>query len=187
MKKTLLLLVLAALMGCSSKAQVKWQTIEQASQVELKGNNRLFFVDFTTAWCGWCKKMEHDTFSDPVVAAIMNQYFVPVKFDAEGKSAFTWNGTKYANTNPSVNGRPATHPFTVAVLGQKIGYPSFAFFGKDRKLITILQGYQPAGEFQIVLWYLASGDSNRYSFEQYQKIFDSEIRPVMMKKLGLAK
>lgn len=187
MKRFGLLIVLVALLGCSSQAQVEWKSIEDAAQVEVKNNKKMFFVDFSTSWCGWCKKMDKETFSDPVVAAILNKYYVPVHFDAEGKSQFTWNGTKYANNGVSPNGRPSTHSFTQAILGKRIGYPSFAIFGTDRNLVQILQGYQNAYDFQIVLWYLCSGDKERYDFETYKSVFDAKIKPGMMKKLGLAK
>lgn len=188
MKKIFLLAILAACFSCSTKAQVSWQTIEQASQVNVNDNQRVFLVDFSTSWCGWCKKMDKETFSDPVIAAILNKYYVPVHFDAEGKSQFTWhNGKKYTGSGVGANGRPATHPFTKDILGQKIGYPSIALFAPDGHLIQILQGYQNAYDFQIILWYFCSGDRSRYSFEEYQQIFDSKIKPKMMKKLGLAR
>ena len=183
MKKLLSVLFLSAMFIMPASAQVKWQTIEQASQVNTKNNKKMFFIDFSTSWCGWCKKMDRDTFSDPVVAAILNKYFIPVRFDAEGNSAFSWNDVKYSNTQ--VPGQKAqTHHFTRAILGQKIGYPSFAVFNNQRGLTQILQGYQGAYEFSMQLWYLCSGDSQRYTFDEYQQIFQTEIKPGMMKKLG---
>ncbi len=184
MKKALIFLFFATIMACSSNAQVNWKTIEQASQVNTKSNNKMFFIDFSTSWCGWCKKMDRETFSDPVVSAILNKYYIPVHFDAEGSSTFTWNGTKYSNTQ-APGQRAQTHPFTRAILGQKIGYPSFAIFNRNGGLTQILQGYQGAYDFSMVLWYFCSGDSQRYTFDEYQKIFQEEIKPDMMKKLGL--
>ena len=184
MKKALIFLIVATIMACSSNAQVNWKTIEQASQVNTKSNNKMFFIDFSTSWCGWCKKMDRETFSDPVVSAILNKYYIPVHFDAEGSSTFTWNGTKYSNTQ-APGQRAQTHPFTRAILGQKIGYPSFAIFNRNGGLTQILQGYQGAYDFSMVLWYFCSGDSQRYTFDEYQKIFQEEIKPDMMKKLGL--
>ncbi len=186
MKKPLLMLLVASLMALGCQAQVNWKTIEQASQVERKSNNKMFFIDFSTSWCGWCKKMDRDTFSDPVVAAILNRYYIPVHFDAEGSSSFTWNGTKYANVQNSGQ-KAQTHPFTRAILGQKIGYPSFAIFNKAGGLTQILQGYHNAYDFSMILWYFCSGDNNRYTFDEYQTIFQEEIKPDMMKKLGLAR
>lgn len=184
MKKFVILFLLCALMGSGVQAQVKWKTIEEAAQTDTKKNKKLFFVDFSTSWCGWCKKMDRETFSDPVVAAILNKYYIPVHFDAEGKATFTWNGTKYAN-NATPGQRSQTHPFTRAILGQKIGYPSFAIFNAGGGLKQVLQGYQTAYEFSMVLWYICSGDDQRYTWEEYQKEFPTEIKPVMMKKLGL--
>jgi|P827metagenome_2_1110787.scaffolds.fasta_scaffold00058_51 thioredoxin-related protein len=186
MKKIIPFLFLAALMVCDLQAQVQWRTMEQASQVDIKSNKKLFFVDFSTSWCGWCKKMDQDTFSDPVVAAILNKFYIPVKFDAEGNSTFTWNGVKYSNTK-TPGQRPQTHPFARAILGQKIGFPSFAVFNREKGLSQILQGYQNAYDFSMQLWYICNGDSQRYTYEEYQKIFPTEIKPDMMKRLGLDK
>lgn len=182
--RKIFILLLAALLASSAVAQVNWNTIEQASQVDTKTNKKHFFVDFSTSWCGWCKKMDRETFADPVVAAILNKYYIPVHFDAEGNASFTWNGTKYSNAQHPGQ-KAQTHPFTRAILGQKIGYPSFALFNKERGLIQILQGYQSAYDFSMVLWYFCSGDNSKYTFAEYQQIFQEEIRPAMMKKLGL--
>ena len=66
-----------------------------------------------------------------------------------------------------------------------MGFPSFALFNSDQSRLTIVQGYQTAADFVVVLWYFASGDNKRYPFDKYQKIFDKEIRPGMNQKLGL--
>ncbi len=186
MKKALVSLIIAILLCGGIHAQVQWKTIEEASQVDLKSNKKMFFIDFSTSWCGWCKKMDHDTFSDPIVEAILNKYYIPIRFDAEGTATFTWNGNKYSNTK-GPNQKPQTHPFTRAILGQKIGYPSFAIFNKTAGLTQILQGYQSAYDFSMALWYFCSGDKDRYTWEEYQKVFQEEIKPDMMKKLGLAR
>ena len=49
--------------------------------------------------------------------------------------------------------------------------------------MQIIPGFYPPQDFAVVLWYFASGDCDRYPFEQYQKIFDKEIKPTMMKQL----
>lgn len=189
MRKTLFMMLVAiVLFGCSGQAQqqaqaVKWTPITQAVAAN-PNQEKFYFIDFSTSWCGWCKKMDNTTFADPVVVAILNKYFVPVKFNAEGSDNVMWNGNKYTAA-PAAGGRPATHPFTRAVLGKQIGYPSFAIFHGDQRLLTILQGYQSAYDFSMVLWYIVNGDNVRYTFEKYQQIFDQQIKPDMMKKLGL--
>ena len=184
MKHTLSLILFLAL-AWGVHAQVEWKTIEQAAKIEAKGNTKLYFVDFYTSWCGWGKKMDRETFKDPVVAKILNTYYIPVKFDAEGNAEFTWQGTKYANATTTPGARPNTHNFAKAVLGAKMGFPSFGLFGTDQRRLTIIQGYQTAADLVVMLWYFASGDNKKYPFEKYQQIFDKEIRPDMNAKLGL--
>ena len=184
MKHTLSLILFVAL-AWGVHAQVEWKTIEQAAKIEAKGNTKLYFVDFYTSWCGWCKKMDRETFKDPVVAKILNTYYIPVKFDAEGNAEFTWQGTKYANATTTPGARPNTHNFAKAVLGAKMGFPSFGLFGTDQRRLTIIQGYQTAADLVVMLWYFASGDNKKYPFDKYQQIFDKEIRPAMNAKLGI--
>ena len=185
MKKIVVSFLILLFFITSAMAQVKWNTIDQSAKVSVSKNEKLFFVDFYTSWCGWCKKMDKDTFTDKVVAKIMNKYFIPTKFDAEGDAAFSWNGVEYKGGGVSANGRRATHPFAQAVLGAKMGFPSFAIFGPDRKLMTVVPGYSNAADFTVILWYFASGDYEKYPFEKYQAIFDTQIRPSMEKAVGM--
>lgn len=180
MKKILGLILIGCLLSSMAFAQnnIQWTTIEVASQMK-KENNKMFFVDFYTTWCGWCKQMDKDVFSDSTIVKIMNKYYVPVKFNAEGTSEFTWKGTKYTGTEVPRGTRPVLHSFTKAMLGKRLGFPSFVIYDKTQANVMLLEGYQPVEDLTIVLWYYASGDHRKYSFEKYKTIFDKDIRPVM--------
>ena len=45
--------------------------------------NKLVLISIGYAACHWCHVMEHESFSDPEVARIMNQNFVCIKVDRE--------------------------------------------------------------------------------------------------------
>lgn len=185
-KKVLLFFTLACLFAGNIQAQqIEWKSIEQAAKIDAKSNAKLYFVDFYTSWCGWCKKMDRSTFTNSTVAKILSTYYIPVKFDAEGNSEFTWNGVKYNNTIPAPGARPSTHSFARKVLGTQMGFPSFGIFAANKSQITVIQGYQTPEDLVVMLWYFASGDYNRYAYDKYVKIFDKEIRPTMNKKLGI--
>lgn len=175
--------MLVLLLGCSSNAQIGWTTINNAATLDNSKSQKLYFVDFYTSWCGWCKKMDSETFKDPTVAKLMNTCFIPVKFDAEGASNFVWNGTPYSGKG-KVDGRATTHPFAYAVLGKKMGFPSFAIFGADKSLLTVVPGFMKADEFSEILWYFASGAYRNISWDQYDKAYPTEYKPAMEKKLG---
>ena len=154
----------------SATTQVKWHSIEDASQAKI--GTKLYLVDFYTDWCGYCRKMDRETFSDATVAKIIDKYYYPVKFNAEGRNVFTWAGHTYRSA-----GR--VHEFAKGVRG----YPTTVLFTADGKMMQSIPGFLSAKEYTVVLWYFASGDYQRYPYEQYSRIFDAEIRPQMEKQL----
>ena len=185
MSKKILCFIAAIMLAGISIAQVNWKTIETATKMDNSKTEKLYFVDFYTSWCGWCKKMDKETFQDPVVSKILNKYYIPVKFDAEGINTFTWKGTEYKGSPSPAGSRKQPHQFARAILGQKMGYPTTAIFKADQTTLNVLPGYFKAEEFVVILWYFASGDYTKYSWEQYNKIFNSQIRPKMNKSLGI--
>lgn len=48
-----------------------------------KKSSKLVMIDLYTDWCGWCKKLDRDTYTDPSVLELLNSQFVCVKLDAE--------------------------------------------------------------------------------------------------------
>jgi len=62
---------------------VSWQR-ELSSSLRLASSSRKWvLVDVYTDWCGWCKRMDRDTFANPQIVQVLNKSFVCVKADAE--------------------------------------------------------------------------------------------------------
>ena len=62
----------------AGEGPVHWLTFEQAVE-KAKTTKKPIFIDVYTTWCGWCKVMDKNTFSDPAVAKVLNEQFYPVK------------------------------------------------------------------------------------------------------------
>lgn len=81
-----LFIFLLALISCGISTaqevhffQGSWK---EANDLAFK-ENKFIFVDAYTEWCGWCKVMDKEMFTDPVVSSFINENFVPVKVDFE--------------------------------------------------------------------------------------------------------
>ncbi|TRX60184.1 DUF255 domain-containing protein [Fulvivirga sp. M361] len=59
--------------------QGTWKDILKKSRVE----NKLIFFDGYTTWCGPCKTMAKDVFTNDTIADFFNENFINVKFDME--------------------------------------------------------------------------------------------------------
>ena len=59
-----------------------WQWSEQAF-TEAKDRNVPVYVSVGYSSCHWCHVMNAETFSDPKIAALLNENFVAIKVDRE--------------------------------------------------------------------------------------------------------
>lgn len=80
----LLALTSATAVGPSAAAdQVKWRTNVDAARVEAADTGKLILLHFYAPWCGPCKVLDRDVFSQPHVDAELAKNFIPVKVDAD--------------------------------------------------------------------------------------------------------
>ena len=74
-----------------SDSTVNWLTFEEAVE-RSKTEKKKIFIDVYTDWCGYCKVMDKNTFSQADIAQYLNENFYPVKFNAEQKQDITFRG-----------------------------------------------------------------------------------------------
>ena len=62
---------------------VDWYPWGEEAFAKAKAENKPIFLSIGYATCHWCHVMEHESFEDPEVAALMNEAFVSIKVDRE--------------------------------------------------------------------------------------------------------
>lgn len=62
---------------------VNWNAWNEATLQEAKKEKKLMIISVGYAACHWCHVMEHESFEDSTVAAVMNKSFISVKVDRE--------------------------------------------------------------------------------------------------------
>jgi len=118
--------------------EITWHSWEEV-QALVKEEPKQVFVDVYTDWCGWCKKMDAGTFTDPAVVEFMNEHYYAVKFNAEQREPVTYQG-QTLNFKPG--GRRGVHELAVVLLNGRLGYPSFAYLDGNLNRIHVSPGYK---------------------------------------------
>jgi thioredoxin-like negative regulator of GroEL len=122
----LLLAGLAAASSLSLPAQesptaieIRWRSDYATALKEAQEKNVPLVIDFGTANCYWCKKLDESTFRDPKVIALVNERFVPLKVDGE----------KELNLVQAL---------------RIMSYPTLVIAAPDKRILGTLEGFQEA-------------------------------------------
>lgn len=155
-------------------SSIKWYTIEEAEKLS-KQAQRPIFVDTFTDWCGWCKKMDKETFTNPVISDILNNKYYPVKFDAEGKENITVFGHTFVNDGKAGK----AHQLAVELLRGQLSYPTVVFLlpisdGKFQS--QAVPGFREAKDMETLLSFFSEKAYATQSFEDFQKGFQGKLK-----------
>jgi thioredoxin-related protein len=134
--KKILLLSLAVLLslGLNAQDQIQWMKFEEAIAANAK-DPKMILVDVYTDWCGWCKKMDKETFVDPSVVAHLKKNFYAVKLNAEDTNRkFEFMGKTYSEAD-------------MAAAMRVRSYPNFVVIEPGLQNIAQLPGFRPAESF----------------------------------------
>ena len=138
MKKRLALAALTAtvlVVACSPAQDRLWfgGTFDEARSVAAE-RDTLVMVEFVTDWCGWCRRMEQETFSDAEVRRSLRG-MVALKLDAERE------------------GRELALRYGVT------SYPTVVFVDSQGNEVERILGYHPPRQFLELLQDIRLGDT----------------------------
>lgn len=113
----------------SLAVEVSWSKDVNAGLEQGKRDHKYVLADVYTDWCGWCKRLDRETFSNDGMVKFLSDKFVCVKANAEDNGA----GQKLAGQ------------YKVS------GYPCALVFDQSGKFIGKVSGYHDAKAYQAAL------------------------------------
>ena len=130
-------------------------------------------IDVYTDWCGWCKKMDRETFNHPVISAYINENYYPVKLNAESKKDIRFKGQTFKYIS---QGNRGYHELVAGLLNGQMSFPSIAYLNEKLELLGAVPGYRTAKDMEPLLNYIAEDKFISQSLQEYQKTFHSQIQ-----------
>ncbi|MTI38740.1 thioredoxin family protein [Fulvivirga lutimaris] len=166
--------IFGVLLSQSSFAQdgeVNWLSFEEAVE-KSKTEKRKIFIDVYTDWCGWCKVMDKNTFSQPVIAAYLNENFYAVKLNAEQREDIIFRDHTFKFVE---SGRRGYHELAASLLNNKLSYPTVVFLDENFNIIQPLPGYQKPDRFEMIVKFIGGDNFKNTDWQTWESEFVSAM------------
>lgn len=137
------------------KTSVMWLPFEKGVS-EAQRTGKKVMIDVYTDWCGWCKRMDRDTYANAEIADYLAKKYIAIRLNAESEASLHYRGESYTE-------RELAEAFGIT------GYPSIIFLKENGEPITVYPGYANAQQFRTVLSYVADDHYLTTSFEDYTR------------------
>jgi hypothetical protein len=106
---------------------INWYPWGEEAFAKAKKENKPVFLSVGYTTCHWCHVMEHESFEDDEVAALMNKHYVCVKVDREERPDID---NVYMSVTQMMTGRGGW-PMTVIMTPEKVPFFSGTYFPKQ--------------------------------------------------------
>lgn len=169
MKKLILLFFLIS--ASIQSQEINWISFEEAVELN-KTTPKPILVDVYTDWCGWCKKMDKETYVNPLIVSYINSNFHAVKLDGEGKKDITFKNYTFTFKK---QGRTKYHELAAVLMNGKLSYPTTIFMNENNELIDRIPGYLETSVMEKILVYFGNKKYETEKWEEFDKSFKSKL------------
>ena len=130
---------------------INWVTMDKALELQ-KNTPKNIMIDIYTTWCGPCKMLDKNTFTNKDLITFVNANYYAVKFNAEGNESVNYKNRLFENPNydpAKAKRRNSAHQFS-QYLGVR-AFPTIVFLDDNAELIAPIPGYQTVQKIEIYL------------------------------------
>lgn len=135
------------------ESDVNWISYSKAAE-EAKTTDKKLMLFLEADWCGICKRMHREVFTNDEVASLISSDFYPVRIDIESDDMIPVKGEMISQKEYSKS---------VGIYGT----PTILFLDSNEEIVGNFVGYSDESEMARLLNFIASGAYMNETLESY--------------------
>lgn len=140
-----------------------WQVFGEAV-ADAQAEGDLVLVHAYAVWCGWCRRLDADVYTDDAVQAYLSEHYEVTRLDTESPQEIDFfGGTVTMRELASALGLSST--------------PTTVFFTADGQYINKAPGYWPPEKFVLLLRYVEEEAYEMMNFQDYAEMMEAQRSP----------
>ena len=149
--------------------EVEWMALEKALEL-IKEKPKKILLNIYADWSN-TSKMAQTGYKQPLIAEYINKNYYPVKISAISRDTINFYSDQFVNEGKE----PSYHPFIVALLEQKMQFPTTVIFNEKAQRTPPIQHYMSSRPFEMVLKYYGDNAYTNTEWKAYQESFKSSF------------
>jgi thioredoxin-related protein len=156
--------------------EVKWHRFDEAI-VAARSAGKHIMVDVYTDWCGWCKKLDKETYADFAVREVLAESYVSVKVKGDSGKRLKVQGhavsdggqtrLQFVRTDEPVTTEKQLTKSIWQATGSRGGFPTIAFLTPEGQLLTGFGGFVDAARFHDMINFIKDDLYEVMSYQDY--------------------
>ena len=154
---------------------VQWRSLSEVHTL-LQQQPKKLLIDIYTDWCGWCKRMDRDTYANPNIARYINTHFYAVKLNAETRQPIQFGNQTFKFIDDGHGG--GVNELAAELTNGKLMLPTTVLLDEQIANRLIIQSYQGPTDMDAIMHFYTSGAyAKGEAWDAYHKSYKSTIAP----------